>query len=136
MKVLRLLLVFLLAASSPLWADGLPDAEDMTTGQIVSELSQHFRAQQNALSQLQTDLSQSALELEESKRDLTQLRGELKMQQNQLASSLAQVTELKSYLPNLLEEQQRTISRQNTWLIILSCVAAGLAIGVGVSMIS
>ena len=135
MTLARFFLVLLLVLSQPLWADGLPAAEDMTSAEIVEELSLIFERQQTGLEELRTDLEKSSLELSRSRTDLEELRSTLTLQQERLGDSLQTLSGLESWLPNLLEEQQRTISSQETWLWVLSGVAAALAAGLAISFI-
>ena len=134
MRLSRLLSVLLLAVSLPLSAGSLP-AEEMTTAEIVQELNQIFSEQQTDLIQLEAGLETSQQALTESRQELSLLKKDLQMQQQELSESIREVTELKSYLPNLIEEQQKTISSQKTWLWVLSGVAAALAVSVALAYV-
>lgn len=129
MRFLASFSVLLLALLLPLSAAGLPP-EEMTTSQIVQELNQIFSGQQSELKALEADLMTSQEELKASKEELTLLKADLKVQQERLNESLRTVTDLKSYLPSLVEEQQKTISSQKIWLYVLTAAVVGLGAGV------
>ena len=93
-------------------------------------MNQIFSVQQSELKALEADLMTSQEELKASKEELTLLKADLKVQQARLNESLQTVTDLKSYLPSLVEEQQKTISSQKIWLYVLTAAVVGLGAGV------
>lgn len=130
------ILLLLLSVCLPLWsADGARDPSEMTTQEIVLELSGIFEKQQTELEEAKTSLSLSLGQLELSKTESAKLRALSAQQQTELNQLSADLEELRISLPSLLAEQEKKISRQETWLWILGSVLIATAAGTALSFV-
>ena len=138
----RLLLSFLfLSLLLPLWSADSRPAEEMTTAEIVEELTTLLTEQQEILSGSRAQLEESTTRLEASRQELSLLKESLQQSRTDLGilrmdldNSMQTLDGLENWLGNSLEEQSRTIDRQKTWLWIITGVAACLAVGVAISL--